>query len=325
MTEKRCPRSALLKQHRPLVLRIARKLKSRLSDAVQMDDLVQAGMLGLEQALQGFDERQGASFDTYAFRRIQGSMMDELRTHDTVSRGVRSRMRQVQLVVQRLEHQHGRAPRAIEISQALGWTLQELHDTMVEAGAPAKRLGDEDLETVENEVALALQEAENFDDVLSLVDGSDDPAKRLQRRQEHDAVNSAFETMDVRMRDVLRMIYQEDMTQQDVAVVLGVTPSRVCQMHAAALALLKIRTLGIGVGSEADSRMDSRMDSDMGLGMISGAGNKPLDGGAQEPSAQASADAFVESSAVPSAPSVPSGPSDPSPFTWVPPWAVAPA
>jgi RNA polymerase sigma factor for flagellar operon FliA len=212
-------------------------MRHRLPANIEYADLVQAGMLGLDQALSGFSETGGASFDTYAYRRIQGAMLDELRSADHVSRGVRSRMRKVRMAAHQLEHELMRAPRALEIAERLGWPLKEVHDTMVEAGAPGQRTGDIELdEVVDNEASLVVSEADDSD---FMADEFADPFRSMQRSEEHAAVNNAYSRLDERDRSLLDMLYKADMSQQDVAELWGVSSSRICKMHTDAVAKLR--------------------------------------------------------------------------------------
>ena len=210
----------------------------RLPANIAMDDLIQAGMMGLDQALKGFSEAGGASFDTYAYRRIHGAMLDELRSGDHVSRGVRSRMRKIRATVHQLENELSRPPRALEIAERLGWPLKDVHDTMVDAGAPGQRFGDAEFDhVVENEASLAVSEDDETE--FMGVDEFAGPAISLERGQQHAAVNTAFARLDDRDRSLLHMLYRSDLSQQDVADLWGLTGSRVCQMHASAVAKLK--------------------------------------------------------------------------------------
>jgi len=231
-----CTRSALLKQHRPLVQRIARRLKASVPANVDIDDLIQVGMLGLDQALNGYEQGHGTAFDTYAARRIHGAMLDELRHQDHLSRLTRSRLRQIRGAVHKLEHKLGRPPRALEISRNLGWTLQEFHDAMVAGGAASLRLGDGDLDTAENEASLA-----EFDDADAHSSAEQaDPASALEHRQQMVAVNKAFADLSDQERTVLSLLYVEEMTATAVAEQLGASPSRISQIHASAIAKLRL-------------------------------------------------------------------------------------
>ncbi|HEY2929136.1 sigma-70 family RNA polymerase sigma factor [Piscinibacter sp.] len=218
-----CPRSARLLAHRPLVSRIARRISGRLPANVEMDDLIQAGMIGLDAALTHFEEGRGASFDTYAARRIEGAMLDTLRATDTLSRDLRANVRLVRSAVQRLEHALGRAPRAKEVANELGWTLQAFHDCMVAAGASGARCGDEQLEAGDDESA--------DDEALSAIDAHADPVRSLEQRQRHAALHSAFDALEERERRLMEMIYDRGISHRDAGAALGVSPSRVTQMH----------------------------------------------------------------------------------------------
>ena len=112
----RCERSAQLIAHKALVRRIASRMRARLPASVTMEELEQAGLIGLNDAFARFEEGRGASFETYAARRIEGAMLDALRASDTLSRDTRARLRQVHGVVQRLEHRLHRTPRAKEVA-----------------------------------------------------------------------------------------------------------------------------------------------------------------------------------------------------------------
>jgi RNA polymerase sigma factor for flagellar operon FliA len=217
-------RSTQLLAHRPLVSRIARRICARLPANVEMDDLMQAGMIGLDEAIARFEEGRGASFDTYAARRIEGAMLDTLRAGDSLSRDQRAHLRQVSLAVQRLEHRLGRAPRAKEVANELGWTLQAFHDCMVAAGASGARFSDEQLEAGDDESA-------DDDEALSTIDALADPVDSLQQRQRHAALNAAFDALEERERRLMEMIYDRGISHRDASVALGVSPSRVSRMH----------------------------------------------------------------------------------------------
>jgi RNA polymerase sigma factor for flagellar operon FliA len=210
--------------HRPLVSRIARRVGARLPACVALDDLMQAGMIGLDDALDRFDAERGASFNTYAARRIEGAMLDSLRAVDTLTRDARSRLRDARVAVQRLEHRLGRAPRAKEVANELGWTLQEFHDCMVDAGAAGARLGDEELEHLADD-------GEPGDEALSTVDEHADPMHQLQLHQRHAALNTSFDALEARERRLMELIYRDGASQQDAGAALGVSPSRVSRMH----------------------------------------------------------------------------------------------
>jgi RNA polymerase sigma factor for flagellar operon FliA len=232
-----CQRSADLAAHRPLVKQIARRILQRLPPNVGMDELEQAGLLGLNQALSRFEEGRGSSFETYAARRIEGSMLDALRDMDTLSRDTRSRLREVRVAVQRLEHLLGRPPRAKEVANELDWTLEKFHECMVDAGAGSVRTGDEELENHEDDSAIwSGDDAEH-----AAIDEHADPLHSLQQRQRHAALNAAFDALEEAERYVMESIYKHGMTLRDIGETLGVSESRVSRMASEIVAKLRIR------------------------------------------------------------------------------------
>jgi RNA polymerase sigma factor for flagellar operon FliA len=242
MPSVRCVRSEQLLAHRPLVRRIALKMRSRLPGSVDTDELMQAGMIGLNEALSRFEEGRGATFGTYASRRIEGAMLDALRAADTLPRGVRSRLREVHGAVQLLEHRLGRTPRAMEVAAELGWTLEAFHRCMSEAGAGQLRATDESLDGVEADSgAGGLDEIASTHAALTGWDDNGDPMRTLQQRQRHGALGAAFEALDERERQIMEMLYEQDLTLQEVGTLLGVSAPRVCQLHDAILGKLRRR------------------------------------------------------------------------------------
>ena len=233
----RCKRSADLAAHKPLVRQIAHRIRARLPASVGMDELEQAGLMGLNEALSRFEEGRGSSFETYAARRIEGSMLDALRAMDTLSRDARARVREVRAVVQRLEHRLGRAPRAKEVANELGWSLDKFHSCMVEAGAGGARSSDEQLENLDDDAAIW----GSGGDEESLVDEHADPLRKLQQRQRHAALSAAFDALEEAERFVMEQIYKHGSTLRDIGEVLGVSESRVSRMSAEIVAKLRVR------------------------------------------------------------------------------------
>ena len=230
-------RNVRLLEHRPLVRRIANRMLSRLPASVEIDDLMQAGMIGLDEAISRFEDGRGASFDTYASRRIEGSMLDALRANDELSRHVRRQQRQIRAAVQGLEHRLGRSPRAKEVANELGWTLDTFYRAMVEAGAAPTRLEDEALEPAADDVAAGQgQGTASF-----AIDELADPQRLLQRQQRHEALTRAFEALLPQERAVMEMIYVRELDLAEVGATLGVSASRASQIHQATVAKLRLR------------------------------------------------------------------------------------
>ncbi len=232
-----CKRSADLRPYKPLVRQIASRLRARLPANVGLDELLQAGLIGLNEALSRFEEGKGSTFETYAARRIEGAMLDALRANDTLPREARARLRDVHRAVQRLEHRLGRTPRAKEVANELGWSLDKFHRTMVDAGAAGARAGDVELELLEETGWGALESDERH----AVADEHVDPLRALQQRQRHAALNAAFDALDEIERFVMESIYDHDMGLRDIGQALGVSESRVSQMSAEIVAKLRRR------------------------------------------------------------------------------------
>lgn len=227
-----------LRDHSALVRKIAARLRARLPPGVEMDDLLQAGLIGLNEAIERYEAHFGASFDTYASRRIEGAMLDALRAEDTLSRDARGRQRQIKRVVQVLEHRLLRAPRASEVACELGWSLAKLHASLVEAGAAALRAGDSPLDDDQPDAAFARGADE---EASHCFDEHADPLRALQRRQRSAALNAAFDQLEERERIVMQMIYERGLEHRDAAATLGISAARVSQLHSAIVEKLKRR------------------------------------------------------------------------------------
>lgn len=230
-------RNAQLIGHKALVKRIASRMRARLPPHVDMDELVQVGLIGLNDAFSRFEPDRGASFETYAARRIEGAMLDSLRADDTLSREARRRLRQVRVAVQRLQHRLGRAPRAKELANELDWSLEKFHNCMVEAGAGGTRVKDEELEHGEEEFAAWAAYAEDE----GMIDAHADPLHGLQKSQRHAALNAAFDALEERERFVMEALYRRDASMSDIARELGVSTARVSQLNTEIVAKLKRR------------------------------------------------------------------------------------
>lgn len=226
-------RNARLREHGALVRKIAGRMRARLPAGVDMDELLQAGLIGLNEAITRFEHGFGASFDTYASRRIEGAMLDSLRAADTLSRDARARQKAIRAAVQALEHRLLRAPRAVEVAAELGWSLARLHAGLVEAGAAGQRAGDAPLDEPGDEASAAEADADDAADEHA------DPLLSLQRRQRRAALNAAVDTLEERERQVMELIYERGLEHRDAALSLGVSASRVSQLHSAIVAKLR--------------------------------------------------------------------------------------
>lgn len=222
----RIKQNELLTQYMPLVRRQALTLQVRLPASIELDDLIQAGMVGLLEALGRFDATQGATFATFASQRIRGAMMDELRTRDWLPRSVRRSARAVDGAVRQLEQLLGRAPEENEIAQHLKMPLSEyqqlLNDTNSGQLLPFEELVAEGGEPINNELGNS-------------------PFEQLLDGQQRQTLIDAIEALPEREKLLMALYYQEELNLKEVGAVLGVTESRVSQLHSQAVSRLRAR------------------------------------------------------------------------------------
>lgn len=227
----------IVNQHAPLVKRIAYHLMCRLPPSVQADDLIQAGMIGLLEAARNYDSKQGASFETYAGIRIRGAMLDEIRKNDWAPRSVHRKARKVAEAVRQIENMKGRDARDNEVADALEMSLDEYHQTL-QAASGYLMLSFDDLGTDDEAVAIHL--ADN---------GTASPFDGLQREDFKRSLAEAIAGLPERERLVMTLYYDEELNLREIGAVLGVSESRVSQIHSQALIRLQAR-LGHWTGKE---------------------------------------------------------------------------
>ena len=226
-------KESLVSQYAPLVKRVAYHLMAKLPASVQADDLVQNGMLGLLDAIGRFEEGMGAQFETYAVQRIRGAMLDGLRENDWVPRGVRREMRRVEAAIQQLEHQQGRAPSETELAEALSMPLAEYQKLLQDArGHQLIYLED-----------LAGGEDENYLD-RNYAGPTPDPLAALEDADMRQALVKAIDNLPEREKMMMALYYEEELNLREIGEVLGVTESRVCQLHSQAIARLRATVAG---------------------------------------------------------------------------------
>jgi RNA polymerase sigma factor for flagellar operon FliA len=222
---------SLLKQYSPLVRRLAHQLIAKLPANVEIDDLIQVGMIGLNDALSRFDPSQGVQFETFATQRIRGAMLDELRGSDWMSRGDRRHQRLIETAVHKLEQKLGRAPSETEIAAEMGMKLSDYQELLGKVrGTQLVYL--EDMSGDDGD--------EDFLD-RHMVDADANPLGRLSDRKMREALVAAIENLPQREQYVMSMYYEHDMNLKEIAAVLGVTESRVCQLHSQSIARLRTR------------------------------------------------------------------------------------
>lgn len=221
--------SDMVERHAPLVKRIACHLINRLPSSVQLEDMVQAGMIGLLEATGKYDETQGASFETYAGIRIRGSMLDEIRKNDWAPRSVHRKAREVAEAVRIIENEHGRDARDIEIAETLDMSLGEYYK-ILQDNSYHKVLSVDDTSINTGETMLDSMS----DNAPGILDGMHkDDMQRL--------LSDAIAGLPERERLVMALYYDEELNLREIGAVMGVSESRVSQIHSQAIIRLQSR------------------------------------------------------------------------------------
>lgn len=214
----------LLEEYLPLVRRQALNLQTRLPPCVELDDLIQAGTIGLLDALSRYDAAQGASFATFASQRVRGAMLDELRSRDWVPRSVRRNARALEDALRQLEQRLGRPAEEREIAAAMGLELADYRQLLLDSNGSQ---------------LLAIDElGEDEVDAMS-VGHYASPFAELAEGRDMERLVKAIEALPEREKLVLGLYYQEDLNLKEIGAVLGVSESRVCQLHSQAVARLR--------------------------------------------------------------------------------------
>lgn len=221
----------LVMQHVPLVKRIAYHLLNRLPDSVQVEDLIQAGMLGLLEAIKNFDATQGASFETYAGIRIRGSMLDEVRRSDWTPRSVHKKSRMVSEAIRAIENKTGAAARDVEVAEHLGISLGE-YNQILQDSSSCRIFSAEEL-------------AEEGDHYLEEASPQDEgPGDELSREGFQQALVSAIKSLPEREQLVISLYYDEELNLREIGEVLNISESRVSQICTQAVLRLRSRLAG---------------------------------------------------------------------------------
>jgi RNA polymerase sigma factor for flagellar operon FliA len=212
----------------PLVKRTAYHLMAKLPASVQVDDLIQVGMMGLLDAANSYDDTQGAQFETYAVQRIRGAMLDELRQNDWLPRSARKNLRRIETAMSALGQRLGRAPTEREVADELQVNLEEYQQMLLDARG-CQLLHYEDMQDGEDNDFFERHCADN----------SSEPFANIHDERFRAKLIEAIGVLPEREKLMMAMYYEEELNLREIGAVLGVSESRVCQLHSQAVARLR--------------------------------------------------------------------------------------
>ncbi len=215
-------------QYAPLVKRIAHHLLARMPSSVQLDDLVQSGMIGLLEAAKKYDLTKGASFETYAGIRIRGAMLDEIRKGDWAPRSVHRKSRRVAEAIKLIEMRTGTDAKDQDVAKELGMSLDEYHSILQDASGSRLFSFDDMLEGEDSAIDKVAGEVPN-------------PLDGIQNEAFKENLAQAIATLPEREQLVLSLYYTEELNLKEIGQVIGVSESRVSQIHTQAALRLRSR------------------------------------------------------------------------------------
>jgi len=218
----------LLTEHMPLVKRLAHQMKAKLPPSVEVDDLIQAGMIGLLDAIGRYEENHGAQFETYAVLRIRGAMLDELRSSDWMPRSTRQNMRKVEQAMAALQQQLGRPPSESEIARSLKLSLADYQEMLGDSGGHQLVYYEDFHDEDGNDSWL---------DRYAVDD--DDPLRALLETDFRQAVIDAIDSLPPREKILMGLYYEEELNLKEIGAVMGVSESRVSQLHSQAVGRMR--------------------------------------------------------------------------------------
>lgn len=220
-------KNTLAEEYLYIVKYLADRLAERLPHNVQVEDIASAGIFGLLDAIDKFDLARGVKFETYCVGRIRGSMLDELRSMDWVPRLTRARANRLEQTFQKLENELGRAPTDEELAKALGVSLAELEDLFKDVSAAT--------------VGFAQRRPHGKDDIVLGVDIMEDTRIEgpLDESARKDFLDYVQKNLNAKERYILMLYYFDDLTLKEIGTILGLSESRVCQLHARVLTKLR--------------------------------------------------------------------------------------
>jgi RNA polymerase sigma factor for flagellar operon FliA len=232
-TAARPERDRLILHYAPLVKYVASRVAVGLPQNVDHADLVSYGIFGLIDAIEKFDPERGFKFETYAIARIKGAILDELRAIDWVPRSIRAKARAIEKAYQKLEGTLHRTPTDSELALELGYTEEELAKTLTQISSAGVAALDEVVAGAERGDSATLGD--------TIADRQEGPALRYESQEMKVILSTAITGLPEREKIVLSLYYYESLTLAEIGRILGVTESRVCQIHTKAVIHLRAR------------------------------------------------------------------------------------
>lgn len=226
------PIEALIQEHAPLVRRLALKLASKLPANIELDDLIQSGMIGLLDAAKKYQKDRGAQFTSYAITRINGAMLDELRKQDWLPRSARVRSRQIESAIKAVEQAYGRSATDQEIADQLGINIEDLHSLIDDAQGVQ-------LVHYEDMVGNYSDSGSAMDLLDSLVSEDATPLESLLHGEFKDCLVKAIANLPEKEKLVLHLSYEQDLNFNEIGAVLNLTRGRVSQIRTQAVIRLR--------------------------------------------------------------------------------------
>ena len=227
-------RERLILHYAPLVKYVASRVATGLPASVDQADLVSYGMFGLIDALEKFDPGRGNKFETYAIPRIKGAIIDELRAMDWVPRSVRFKAREIEKAYSDLESIHKRAPTETEVAARLGVTLRELHEVI-------NQISFVQVVQLDEILSVGSDRGEQVSLLDTLADRGTDPTTSLEGQETRGMLAAAINSLSEREKIVVTLYYFEGLTLAEIGEILGLTESRVCQIHTKAVGQLRLQ------------------------------------------------------------------------------------
>lgn len=223
-------RERIIEEFVPIVKAIALKVAKGINDESLLDDLISAGVLGLLEAMEKYEPEKGIKLKTYAYLRIRGAMIDELRSRDYFPRSARAKAKKIEKVIRELEGKLGRLPEEDEVASYLEMDREDYLDML-------KDFANLSVVSIDELTEMTGEDREKV--VRYILDEGENPEKLAEIREMERIIAEEFEKLPERQKLVLSLYYKDDLNMKEIANVLGVTEARICQVHTQAILNLR--------------------------------------------------------------------------------------